>query len=209
MSYISGDQWHKGVATLSDLYNVSPRRWGMRVTVYNDAINSGEYVLVFGHSSGDLLDNSNWARKSDTNSQWGAIIRDPTLLNFFSDRQIRVGPGLNPFIAAVFQYSTLQIPIRSSITVRMQVAGRRDLADEVYGKCMTAIFQKSSLGILTLVGATATQFEVNGFSGGVVPTAVAAVSSGGDDIQVTLNTNDAGVQMRGIVQFDITSMSET
>lgn len=64
------DIWHKDVQTLTDLYNVNPRRWGMRVTVTNAGTDSGDYVLTYNRSDTDKRNNANWLKVSDSNLPW-------------------------------------------------------------------------------------------------------------------------------------------
>jgi hypothetical protein len=67
------DQWHRECETFARLYQVQPRRWGMRATVYNDgtAALNGDYVLTYNRNSTNKNDNDNWLKVSDLNTAWG------------------------------------------------------------------------------------------------------------------------------------------
>jgi hypothetical protein len=71
MSGVSKDVWHRERETLAQLYLTFPRRWGMRVTVYNDGGNSGDYVLSYGLSNTDKNDNANWLKVANIGVVWG------------------------------------------------------------------------------------------------------------------------------------------
>lgn len=67
------DNWHRDVQTIVMLNAVNPRRWGMRVTVYDDPVpaNNGDYVLEYNRSSTNLQDNANWLKVADIDTTWG------------------------------------------------------------------------------------------------------------------------------------------
>lgn len=65
------DIWHREAGTVAQRNAVNPRRWGQRVTVYNDGANSGEYVLTYNLSSPNKNDNNNWLKVADINAPWG------------------------------------------------------------------------------------------------------------------------------------------
>jgi hypothetical protein len=56
------DRWHVSVRTIAQRNAVNPRRWGMRVTVYEDPTpaNNTDYFLVYNLASTRLSDNNNW-----------------------------------------------------------------------------------------------------------------------------------------------------
>jgi hypothetical protein len=56
------DRWHIAVRTIAQRNAVNPRRWGMRVTVYDDPTpaNNTDYYLVYNLASTRLSDNNNW-----------------------------------------------------------------------------------------------------------------------------------------------------
>lgn len=70
MLQVHSDQWHRDVKSLALLYNVNPRRWGMRSTVYLGA-DAGEYVLTYNLNSTRLSDNANWLKVADIGQAWG------------------------------------------------------------------------------------------------------------------------------------------
>lgn len=46
----------------------------MRVTVYDDGGNSGDYVLEYGQSSTNLQDNGNWLKVANIGDTWGSSV---------------------------------------------------------------------------------------------------------------------------------------
>jgi hypothetical protein len=67
------DVWHREAKTIAVRNAIQLRRWGMRVTVYDDPTpsNNGDYVLVYNLSSTNRKDNSNWQKKADQDATWG------------------------------------------------------------------------------------------------------------------------------------------
>jgi hypothetical protein len=67
MSGFGKDIWHKEVLTLALRNKVSPRRWGMLVTVYADLTpaNNNTWILVYNLASTNKADNNNWQTLAD------------------------------------------------------------------------------------------------------------------------------------------------
>lgn len=69
----TADEWHKEALDVTVRNSVQPRRWGMRVTVYNDPTpaNNGDYVLSYGEANTNRQDNANWLKVADIGATWG------------------------------------------------------------------------------------------------------------------------------------------
>jgi hypothetical protein len=69
----SSDNWHREAQTLAIRNNIRLRRWGMRVTVYDDPVgaNNGDYVLTYGLTSTNHQDNNNWLLVAAIGATWG------------------------------------------------------------------------------------------------------------------------------------------
>lgn len=67
----SSDNWHREVPTIAQRNNIRTRRWGMRITVYDDGVSSGDYVLSYGLASTDRQDNNNWLLVAAIGATWG------------------------------------------------------------------------------------------------------------------------------------------
>lgn len=67
------DQWHHDAANITIRDGIKSRRWGVRVTVYDDPTpaNNGEWVLSYNLVSTDLQDNANWFKTADIGQVWG------------------------------------------------------------------------------------------------------------------------------------------
>jgi hypothetical protein len=67
------DIWHREAVNISIRNGIQLRRWGMRVTVYNDATpaNNGDWVLEYNRASTNRKDNANWLKVADINTTWG------------------------------------------------------------------------------------------------------------------------------------------
>lgn len=67
------DVWHREAATIARRNGIQLRRWGMRVTVYDDSnpANNGDWVLSYGLASTNRKDNSNWLKVADIGATWG------------------------------------------------------------------------------------------------------------------------------------------
>ena len=69
----TSDQWHHEAETIARRNGIRSRRWGMRVTVYNDAnpANNGDYVLSYALANTNRQSNSNWLKVADIGETWG------------------------------------------------------------------------------------------------------------------------------------------
>lgn len=67
------DVWHREAETIARRNGIQLRRWGMRVTVYNDSdpANNGEWVLSYDLASTNRKDNDNWLKVADIGATWG------------------------------------------------------------------------------------------------------------------------------------------
>jgi hypothetical protein len=70
---ITKDNWHREAKTIAIRNAVRSRRWGMRVTVYDDptAANNGEYILEYNQADTNRQNNSNWLKVADPGQTWG------------------------------------------------------------------------------------------------------------------------------------------
>lgn len=66
------DVWHREAETIARRNGIQLRRWGMRVTVYNDSdpANNGEWVLSYDLASTNRKDNDNWLKVADIGATW-------------------------------------------------------------------------------------------------------------------------------------------
>lgn len=67
------DVWHREARTVTIRNAIRLRRWGMRVTVYDDPTpaNNGDYVLSYNLNSTSRQDNDNWIKVASLGSTWG------------------------------------------------------------------------------------------------------------------------------------------
>lgn len=69
----TSDNWHRECETLSKRNAIRSRRWGMRTTVFNDAVpaNNGDYVLSYNLTNTNRQSNGNWLKVATIGSTWG------------------------------------------------------------------------------------------------------------------------------------------
>lgn len=85
------DVWHREALTLALRNAILLRRWGMRVTVYDDPTpaNNGDWVLSYNLVSTVKSDNANWLKVADIGVTWGGggssvDFGDPTEIPFIN-----------------------------------------------------------------------------------------------------------------------------
>jgi hypothetical protein len=69
----TSDQWHHEAEDIARRNGIRSRRWGMRVTVYDDPTpaNNGDYVLSYNLANTNRQSNSNWQKVADIGETWG------------------------------------------------------------------------------------------------------------------------------------------
>lgn len=67
------DNWHREAETIAVRNMIRTRRWGMRVTVYDDPTpsNNGDWVLSYDLDDTDRQNNDNWLKVADIGQTWG------------------------------------------------------------------------------------------------------------------------------------------
>jgi hypothetical protein len=72
-STFNKDNWHREAKTIAIRNAIRTRRWGMRVTVYDDPTpaNNGDYVLTHNQVDDDRQNNANWLLVADIGETWG------------------------------------------------------------------------------------------------------------------------------------------
>lgn len=135
------------VATLAlrNTYPVSKRKWGMRITVTNDATaaNNVTWVLVYNLSTTNKLDNGNWQKESDYNDtkrQVNTLIKEIVLT------QISGATTANGEAVAALADG-------EAITIILTVAGKLDSANTGFGGQLISTWTRAG-GVLQLVGET-------------------------------------------------------
>ena len=167
--------------TARNNYPVGLRKWGMIVTVYDDATasNNKAWMLKYNQSSTDKANNANWV---DANVGTVSIASKTRRNSFFIGEHSAVESGSNSIIAST------DLADGEAVTIVLHYAGKSDGANTGIGGIFTTTWTKEG-GVLAKV-ADADIVKSNNI--GVALTVSSSQASGVISIALALASGVAG-----------------